>query len=59
MELSRAHAQIHDVRKNWFQVFEDLEQEIEQPRLKKDAEIRKLEQRMLEVEHQRDEPLIS
>ena len=56
-ELSQVRAQVVDVRNKWFQTCEDVLEEKEKLRKEKDTQIEKLKQRVLEVEHQRDEAL--
>ena len=56
-ELSDARAQVVDVRNKWFQTCEDVLEEKEKLCREKDAQIERLNQRVLEVERQRDEAL--
>jgi hypothetical protein len=56
-ELSDARAQIVDVRNKWFQTCEDVLEEKEKLCREKDAQIERLNQRVLEVERQRNEAL--
>lgn len=56
-ELSKAHAQAVTNRKNWFEVYEDLEREYKKEIAKKDREIAEWKKRILEVERQRDDAL--
>jgi hypothetical protein len=54
-ELANAHAQIVTHRNEWWQVFEDVEKEHASAMEKKNREIKKLEERALDAERQRDE----
>lgn len=56
-ELSVAHATIVTVRKNWLEIFDDLENERSKELLEKDRQIKTLEERALRAERQRDEAL--
>ena len=49
-ELADAHIQTITVRKNWMQVFEDMENEHKKELQKKDSKIKKLEKRALNAE---------
>lgn len=56
-ELAKARAQIVTNRDRWFEVAEDMEKEHEKENRKKDREIKKLEERVLDVQRQRDRAL--
>lgn len=56
-ELSVAHVQNIQNRKNWFFVYEDVEKETRQAIQKKDKEIERLRKRAIEAERQRDDAL--
>lgn len=56
-ELSVAHVQNIQNRKNWFFVYEDVEKETRQAIQKKDNEIERLRKRAIEAERQRDDAL--
>jgi hypothetical protein len=49
-DLADAHSQIVTARRNWMQVLEDMEIEHEKELKKKDSKIKKLEERVFEVE---------
>lgn len=55
VELASAHAQTSDMRRNWEQVFEDIEKEHAKELRKKDRELKAMEERALRAERQRDE----
>ena len=55
--LSKAHAQTVDVRNIWWEVLEDVFREHEKENAAYEARIKQLEQRILEVERQRDTAL--
>ena len=55
--LSKAHAQTVDVRNIWWEVLEDVFKEHEKENAAYEARIKQLEQRVLEVERQRDTAL--
>ena len=55
--LAETRSEIARVRKNWMEVFDDLEKEHRREIAKKDAEIKALEERALRAEKQRDEAL--
>ncbi|MCC8127696.1 MAG: transposase [Clostridiales bacterium] len=54
-ELAEAHAETVDVRNRWFQTCEDITAEKEAALTAKDRELKKMEKRMYEAEHQRNE----
>lgn len=54
LELSRAHEQLRRNRNLWFQVFDDVEKDNRKQLLIRDRKIKELEERILEVERQRD-----
>ena len=54
-ELAAANSQIITVRKNWSEIFDDLEKEHAKALTKKDREIETAEKRALNAERQRDE----
>ena len=56
-ELSKAHAQIVDVRNKWCEVIEDIYKEHKKELAAKDARIRELEKRALDAEKKRDDLL--
>ena len=53
-ELSAAHSETVTVRKNWSEIFDDLEREHRKELAKKDLELRAMEERALRAEGQRD-----
>jgi len=53
-ELADAHSQTVTVRKNWMQVFEDMEKEHKKELQKKDRKIKELEKRALNAERMLD-----
>ncbi|SDB67464.1 transposase [Butyrivibrio sp. INlla16] len=55
--LSKSHAQTVDVRNIWWEVLEDVFKEHEKENSAYEARIKQLEQRVLEVERQRDSAL--
>lgn len=56
-DLSKAHIEIVSVRKNWSEIFDDLEKEHKQEIEQKDREIEKLKNKNLEMARQRDAAL--
>lgn len=56
-EVASTNAQIVTVRKNWSEIFDTLEAEHKKELIKKNNEILKLRERILEVERQRDAAL--
>lgn len=54
-ELADAHAQLITMRRNWSQVFDDLEEEHAKDLEKKERKIKEIEERALNVRQQRDE----
>lgn len=56
-ELADAHAAIVDVRNKWFQTCEDVIKEKEKELKKKDTELRRMEEMLLDAQRQRDEAL--
>lgn len=56
-ELACSHAETIDVRNKWFQTCEDILKEKEQELAKKDRELQKMAEAMLEAQRQRDEAL--
>ena len=55
VELADAHCQITTVRRNWSQVFDDLEKEYSKGLQKKEQELKKMEERALRAEKLLDE----
>ena len=53
-ELGKAHAQTVNVRKIWSEIFDDVYREADAGKFALRREIARLEQRVLEVERQRD-----
>lgn len=56
-ELGKAHAQTVNVRKIWSEIFDDVYKEADAGKFVLRKEIARLEQRVLEVERQRDDAL--
>ena len=56
-ELGKAHAQTVNVRKIWSEIFDDVYKEADAGKFALRKEIARLEQRVLEVERQRDDAL--
>ena len=56
-ELSRAHSETVTIREQWFEIFEDLEKEYAKKVSLLLAALKKLEERSLRAERQRDEAL--
>ncbi|MCM1025558.1 MAG: hypothetical protein NC432_03945 [Roseburia sp.] len=56
-ELGKAHAQTVSVRKIWSEIFDDVYREADAGKFALRKEIARLEQRVLEVERQRDAAL--
>ena len=56
-ELAKAHAQIVTNRKNWFEVSEDVEKEHRKEIREKDRKISDLQDRVIDVQRQRDDAL--
>lgn len=56
-ELADAHKETIRVRNYWFQILEDMLLEFEQAQKKAEQELRKMEQRALHAEKQRDDAL--
>ena len=54
-KLAAAHRHIVTMRKNWLEVFDDLEKEHAEELQKKDREIKKMQERALKAERQLDE----
>ena len=55
LELGDSHAQLVTMRENWWQVFEDLQQAHAKELAKKDREIQRLKERVMNAERARDE----
>ncbi len=56
-ELGKAHAQTVNVRKMWFEIYDDVYRETNAEKSALGREIARLEQRVLEAERQRDDAL--
>lgn len=56
-ELARAHAGIVSVRNQWFEIFEELQKEMDRERKEYEKKRKAMEQRALRAEKQRDEAL--
>ncbi len=56
-ELGQAHAQTVSVREMWFEIYDDVYREANEGKFALRKEIARLEQRVLEVERQRDDAL--
>ncbi len=56
-ELGKAHAQTVNVRKMWFEIYDDVYRETNAEKSALGKEIARLEQRVLEAERQRDDAL--
>ena len=56
-EVARAHAETISVRNKWFETCGDVLKEKESELLRKDRELRRMEEKMLEAFRQRDEAL--
>lgn len=56
-ELGKAHAQTVSVRKIWSEIFDDVYREADAGKSALRKEVARLEQRVLEVERQRDDAL--
>lgn len=53
--LAKAHADIVNVRNQWFEIFEELQEEMDKQRKEYEKKLRAMEQRALRAEAQRDE----
>lgn len=56
-ELAAAHSETVTVRKNWIEIFEDIEAEHRREIVAKEREINLLKERTIRIEQQRDEAL--
>ena len=55
--LAKAQADIVNVRNQWFEIFEELQEEMDKQRKESEKKLRAMEQRALRAEAQRDESL--
>ena len=56
-ELAKSHADIVSIRNQWFEIFEELQKEMEKERKEYEKKLKAMEQRALRAEKQRDEAL--
>ena len=55
--LAKSHADIVSIRDQWFEIFEELQKEMEKERKEYEKKLKAMEQRALRAEKQRDESL--
>ena len=55
--LAKSHADIVSIRDQWFEIFEELQKEMEKERKEYEKKLKAMEQRALRAEKQRDEAL--
>lgn len=57
LELSRSHCEVITIRNQWFEIFEELQRELNRKEAKLEKENKRLEKKLLKAERQRDDAL--